>query len=179
MHLPQGLIVDLAGDQSSSDLPITRDSTILVSAPYHPQLGHQGITIWLYKDILKPILGLLYGRPLRFMASPLLLHFWVRFSMWQKISFSPVIQHGAGKPRHPAALWKTDRDTCRRVGGSVGWGGRVAVADDAKGWLQGSWGLGWNSGAPKSVLTHLQTEVSETFHCGPLRLFLLGSCEAG
>ena len=94
MHLPQELIVDLAGDQSSSDLPITRDSTSLVLAPYHPQLGHQGVIIWLYKDILHPILGLFYGRPLRFMATPLLLHFWVRSSMWQKISFALVIPHG-------------------------------------------------------------------------------------
>lgn len=95
VHLPQGLIVDLASDQSNSDLLITPNSMVLVSALYHPQLGHQGMAIWLYKDILKPlILGLLYGRPLRFIAIPLLLHFWVHFSMWQKISFLLVVQQG-------------------------------------------------------------------------------------
>lgn len=34
-------------------------------------------------------------------------------------------------------------------------------------------------GAPQSGLTHLQTELSETFHCGPLGLFLLGSHVSG
>lgn len=34
-------------------------------------------------------------------------------------------------------------------------------------------------GALQSGLTPLHTEVSETFHCGPLGLFLLGSCVSG
>lgn len=33
--------------------------------------------------------------------------------------------------------------------------------------------------APQSGLTNVQTEVSETFHCGLLRLFLLGAVSLG
>lgn len=159
VHLPQGLIVDLASDQSNSDLLITPNSMVLVSALYHPQLGHQGMAIWLYKDILKPlILGLLYGRPLRFIAIPLLLHIWVHFSMWQKISFLLVVQQGVWK--HPP--WGCVKNRPRApVEGWVGISGVKAESPQQTMLMAGGKG---------------KLRLPRPFLVAPQRLALFGSC---
>lgn len=141
---PPPRAVDLASDRSSSNLLITQDSMVLVSAPYHPQLGHRGLAMWLYKDIFKTIfLGLLYGQPLRFTAIPLLLHFWVRFSMWWKISFLLVVQQRGSKPWRPPYCSVKSRP---RILGE-GWVGLLGA--DAEPGGHGSRGFRYNSGSPK------------------------------
>lgn len=96
--------------------------------------------------------------------------------MWQKISFFPVVQQGVWRPWQPPCGSVKNRPKAH-IKGWVGFLGEEAGYAD--GWVWGSWGLRYNSRSSKSGLTHLQTEVSETFHCGPLRLFLLGAVLPG